>query len=187
MLILFSAIGLHGSALRLRRLAATDVAQAAECWSERRDLNPGPPVPQTGALTGLRYAPPTRHVYAAAAQGARAPNALPTAVTGLEANRLSAREKLALSGPRHPANERHGRQHPAETGDGVIEHLDHPVGLDLGRLRERHRQQRPRHHQNDQHDRAAELAQAGGHVCSIAGADARLYGPRRDAGNRMIA
>src|SRR5262245_13170842 len=57
MLILFSAIGLHGSALRLRRLAATDVAQAAECWSERRDLNSGPPVPQTGALTGLRYAP----------------------------------------------------------------------------------------------------------------------------------
>ena len=29
-------------------------------WSERRDLNSGPPVPQTGALTGLRYAPPTR-------------------------------------------------------------------------------------------------------------------------------
>ena len=29
---------------------------AAE-WSERRDLNSGPPVPQTGALTGLRYAP----------------------------------------------------------------------------------------------------------------------------------
>ena len=57
MVILFSAFGLHGSALRLRRLAATDVAQAAECWSERRDLNSGPPVPQTGALTGLRYAP----------------------------------------------------------------------------------------------------------------------------------
>src|SRR6266851_5782732 len=30
------------------------------CWSERRDLNPGPPVPQTGALTGLRYAPPRK-------------------------------------------------------------------------------------------------------------------------------
>src|SRR5436305_196879 len=29
-------------------------------WSERRDLNSGPPVPQTGALTGLRYAPPPR-------------------------------------------------------------------------------------------------------------------------------
>jgi hypothetical protein len=29
----------------------------AKSWSERRDLNPGPPVPQTGALTGLRYAP----------------------------------------------------------------------------------------------------------------------------------
>jgi hypothetical protein len=31
-------------------------------WSERRDSNSGPPVPQTGALTGLRYAPP-RRVY----------------------------------------------------------------------------------------------------------------------------
>src|SRR6266446_5460518 len=29
-------------------------------WSERRDLNSGPPVPQTGALTGLRYAPNCR-------------------------------------------------------------------------------------------------------------------------------
>jgi hypothetical protein len=29
----------------------------AKYWSERRDLNSGPPVPQTGALTGLRYAP----------------------------------------------------------------------------------------------------------------------------------
>jgi hypothetical protein len=26
-------------------------------WSERRDSNSRPPVPQTGALTGLRYAP----------------------------------------------------------------------------------------------------------------------------------
>jgi len=32
-------------------------------WSERRDLNSGPPVPQTGALTGLRYAPPMRPDY----------------------------------------------------------------------------------------------------------------------------
>jgi hypothetical protein len=30
-------------------------------WSERRDLNSGPPVPQTGALTGLRYAPNGGH------------------------------------------------------------------------------------------------------------------------------
>ena len=30
---------------------------SAGCWSERRDSNPRPPVPQTGALTGLRYAP----------------------------------------------------------------------------------------------------------------------------------
>ena len=33
---------------------------SAGCWSERRDLNSGPPVPQTGALTGLRYAPPAQ-------------------------------------------------------------------------------------------------------------------------------
>jgi hypothetical protein len=26
-------------------------------WSERWDFNPRPPIPQTGALTGLRYAP----------------------------------------------------------------------------------------------------------------------------------
>ena len=41
-------------------------------WSERRDLNPGPPVPQTGALTGLRYAPPSAKLYAAALAGASA-------------------------------------------------------------------------------------------------------------------
>src|SRR5215211_7744945 len=34
------------------------VGISARYWSERRDLNSGPPVPQTGALTGLRYAPP---------------------------------------------------------------------------------------------------------------------------------
>lgn len=32
--------------------------KTAKQWSERRDLNSRPPVPQTGALTGLRYAPP---------------------------------------------------------------------------------------------------------------------------------
>jgi hypothetical protein len=34
------------------------LAKSLILWSERRDLNPRPPVPQTGALTGLRYAPP---------------------------------------------------------------------------------------------------------------------------------
>ncbi len=29
-------------------------------WSERGDLNSRPPVPQTGALTGLRHAPTSR-------------------------------------------------------------------------------------------------------------------------------
>jgi hypothetical protein len=32
-----------------------------EKWSERGDLNSRPPVPQTGALTGLRYAPTFRY------------------------------------------------------------------------------------------------------------------------------
>src|SRR5690349_24650760 len=58
----------------VRRLSAT-------CWSERRDLNPGPPVPQTGALTGLRYAPPFRsraNLYAGEPSRARAaPASLP--------------------------------------------------------------------------------------------------------------
>ena len=34
-----------------------DEAKQGVCWSERRDSNSRPPVPQTGALTGLRYAP----------------------------------------------------------------------------------------------------------------------------------
>jgi hypothetical protein len=32
-------------------------AKSLICWSERGDLNSRPPVPQTGALTRLRYAP----------------------------------------------------------------------------------------------------------------------------------
>src|SRR5215813_12410008 len=43
-------------------------------WSERRDLNSGPPVPQTGALTGLRYAPNGKD-YSSRRQTAQ-PNAL---------------------------------------------------------------------------------------------------------------
>jgi hypothetical protein len=41
-------------------------------WSERRDLNPRPPVPQTGALTGLRYAPTAGRTIGA--QGAQRNN-----------------------------------------------------------------------------------------------------------------
>jgi hypothetical protein len=45
-----------------KRVSARDSAGFCGClrWSERRDLNSGPPVPQTGALTGLRYAPTER-------------------------------------------------------------------------------------------------------------------------------
>jgi hypothetical protein len=34
-------------------------------------LNPGPPVPQTGALTGLRYAPPTAAISTLPPPGAQ--------------------------------------------------------------------------------------------------------------------
>src|SRR5215471_2222399 len=44
---------------------------APESWSERRDLNSGPPVPQTGALTGLRYAPPVTRTSTMTRQGAQ--------------------------------------------------------------------------------------------------------------------
>jgi|GraSoiStandDraft_16_1057320.scaffolds.fasta_scaffold29143_8 hypothetical protein len=59
---------------------------------------------------------------------------------------------------RHPANERHRRQHPAQSGGDVIDDLDHAVGLDDSRLRERHRKERPRQHQGDEQDRTNELA-----------------------------
>ena len=38
-------------------LGSKSARSACFSWSERRDLNSRPPVPQTGALTGLRYAP----------------------------------------------------------------------------------------------------------------------------------
>jgi hypothetical protein len=41
---------------QIKSIIALEIAEIS--WSERRDLNSGPPVPQTGALTGLRYAPP---------------------------------------------------------------------------------------------------------------------------------
>src|SRR5262249_31537163 len=43
-----------------RFVAITPEAKSLKSWSERRDLNSRPPVPQTGALTGLRYAPMPR-------------------------------------------------------------------------------------------------------------------------------
>jgi hypothetical protein len=38
-------------------LASRKAPFSRAIWSERRDSNSRPPVPQTGALTGLRYAP----------------------------------------------------------------------------------------------------------------------------------
>ena len=78
--------------------------------------------------------------------------------------------------PRHPSDQRHGRQDPAKTGDHVVDHLDHAVGLDHRELREGHRQQGPGHHQREQRDRADELANADGQAVSsaIAGSCASL-------------
>ena len=46
-----------------RRHIAKSLYLQGVYWSERRDLNSRPPVPQTGALTGLRYAPMMRPDY----------------------------------------------------------------------------------------------------------------------------
>src|SRR3954469_20130835 len=55
-LVLGQGTGSHGTRpIVISRLRQDCVLR---CWSERRDSNSGPPVPQTGALTGLRYAPP---------------------------------------------------------------------------------------------------------------------------------
>ena len=58
--------------------------------------------------------------------------------------------------------------------------LDQPIRFDDRRLRERHRDQRPGDHQDDERDRADELAQADRHGIgrSIAGTGTQLYGPR---------
>src|SRR5262249_3660117 len=64
--------------------------------------------------------------------------------------------------------------------DDVIDHLDDAARLDCRRLGERHRKQRPREHEHDQHDRAEELAETHRHgLGAIAGVGARLYGPQR--------
>jgi hypothetical protein len=53
-----------GEVRRAKLRSRTSIAEkkrtsiAGKKWSERRDSNSRPPVPQTGALTGLRYAPP---------------------------------------------------------------------------------------------------------------------------------
>ncbi len=50
--------------------------------------------------------------------------------------------------PRHPGDQRHGRQHPAKARDHVKYCGDKPVDVGQRRLRQRHCQQRP---QRDQH------------------------------------
>jgi hypothetical protein len=70
-----SANGLQTGGNNYRQAFRLHLDFVEEGWSERRDLNSGPPVPQTGALTGLRYAPPIGwkpFIYAAAVGRARA-------------------------------------------------------------------------------------------------------------------
>src|SRR5215831_15647886 len=64
---------------------------------------------------------------------------------------------------RHPPDERHRRKHPAEAGEHVIEGLDHAVRLDHRKLRERHGDERPDDHQNDEGGAADKLADADRH------------------------
>ncbi len=52
-----SARSWRGSAMMSAPRKCKSMTNSDRKWSERRDLNSGPPVPQTGALTGLRYAP----------------------------------------------------------------------------------------------------------------------------------
>ena len=46
-------------------------------------------------------------------------------------------------GSRHPADQRHGGQHPAEPGDDVIDRRDKAIDVGQHRLCQRHRQQSP--------------------------------------------
>ena len=57
--MIFGATGATLGAI-LVLLLSHPAASPWESWSERRDLNSRPPVPQTGALTELRYAPTLR-------------------------------------------------------------------------------------------------------------------------------
>jgi len=88
-------------------------------WSERRDLNSGPPVPQTGALTGLRYAPPGQvacgvQVWLLLACLGRCRALIPTAGAGRKGESRD-RVLLMASGP---GRRRRGRGR-SEGGQGV--------------------------------------------------------------------
>ena len=61
--------------------ASRQTGRPACNWSERRDLNSGPPVPQTGALTGLRYAPSMRSIIALTAERCNKAQSIGTSLT----------------------------------------------------------------------------------------------------------
>src|SRR5262249_33855783 len=53
----FGAVSFQCGVDALSRLRLATLENSRDKWSERGDLNSRPPVPQTGALTELRYAP----------------------------------------------------------------------------------------------------------------------------------
>ena len=65
--------------------------------------------------------------------------------------------------PRHPADDRHRRQHPADAGHDIEDRLRQPGSRKPGHLRHRHSHQRPHHHQHEQSDGSEEFAGAYGH------------------------
>jgi hypothetical protein len=64
---------------------------------------------------------------------------------------------------RHPADQGHRRQNPAEASHNIIERCHEPVDVGQHRLCKGHRNQAPYGHENKQGDRADEFARAYGH------------------------
>ncbi len=65
--------------------------------------------------------------------------------------------------PRHPADERHCRQHPAKACHNIKERCHKPVDVGQHRLRKGHCQQGPHGHENEQGDRADKFTRANRH------------------------
>ena len=65
--------------------------------------------------------------------------------------------------PRHPLDQQHRRQHPAEAGHHVIDRRHQAVDVGQHRLRQRHGDEAPDRHQHEQGEGADQLAGAHGH------------------------
>jgi hypothetical protein len=68
---------------------------------------------------------------------------------------------------RHPAYDRHRRQHPADAGHDVKDRLIPSGGGEPRRLRDGHAEQRPHDDEDEQGDRAEEFPGADGHDANV--------------------